>query len=559
MTIEDTVAKLQKDLDKLKVKETAPKFDLPTYEGRADEKTFREFLERFYLIGNVYAWDNAQCCRIIPTCLRGEALAVYQTLDQKTKADWEKLCNALYEKLCVGGDEVRHQQMLNTRVQGPKESVSEFALAIKALVQRAYPKGKTIGGNQPYTDEFTTHQAVNYFLAGLRPNLKEHLMRQTRPDTLEDAIAQAIQEEQIQRALREEILSRDKVVASVQLEASNTELKEELGKLRKDIEQVAFVNTSQGPPPRPPAPRTWERQADTREFGRPRFENTNRPPWRPRFDTSNRPPWRPRFDNFRPSWRFNSRPSFPAFRGPRLGNFGSSGQDRFTPRRFTDRRPQMNGGDRNFRRDRSQSRGNFPRNRSQSQGRRFNGSNQQPLRDRFTGGGQRTGMVNAILPMLAILAFSVSFANAQYQICSESKGGYSMAVPTTQQTVADLFIPRVIPVSVTAYRCTRLVQTICTYSVVGIITSPGQAKTSYESVPAEACWTMIKNGTAPGNVTLSQKDADYMQSDEVLAPRRGFFGSTCNNVTNYIVRKGSIGSMDGNAIISDLTVEHNCT
>ncbi|KAH7725984.1 hypothetical protein AAVH_06426 [Aphelenchoides avenae] len=113
----------QADFDDLKTKFDAfkkgsgkvPTMDLPTYEGRADEKTFREFLDKFYLVGNLYGWDPARCCQIIPTCLRGEALAVYQTLPNATKAEWDLLTEELAAKLITGDDDVQQQQALNRR------------------------------------------------------------------------------------------------------------------------------------------------------------------------------------------------------------------------------------------------------------------------------------------------------------------------------------------------------------------------------------------------------------------------------------------------------------
>ncbi|KAH7702023.1 pol polyprotein, partial [Aphelenchoides avenae] len=523
-----------------------PSVDLPTYEGRADEKTFREFLDKFYLVGNLYGWDNARCCQIIPTCLRGEALAVYQTLPNATKAEWDLLTEELAAKLITGDDDVQQQQALNRRFQRPNESVAEFGLAIKALVKRAFPTSRQIGTAKPFTEEFQSHQAVNHFIAGLKPNIKEHLLRGTRPASLEAAISAAIVEEQTQRALREDYSRNDAAVAVVRLEANNEELKTKVDDLREKFEQVSFVAKPTAPEPIPQAPQWSPPQYVS---GMRRSVSQNFTPMPPRRNNFNQ-----RFDQFRNrSWR----PNFNFGRRPNPGRYNQQRRD------FG--RDRNNYG--NNRNNYGRSRNDYGRDRSQQQGpptdnrdRRDNSNSQRRVRFQ----------TNAILPVLAVLALLIGSASGQYQICSVTRGSYYLEKPQTQScepppsdeaqhVVVELFVPKTTPTLVEAYHCTNVTTTTCSKSALFMIAKEFQKPPLQQSVSAELCWKMVNTYSVTDNLTLTAEDLDLWRTDEKTEIPRRFWGEACDSVNNFVVQKGSIGTLDGKLLSSDLSPHLNCS
>ncbi|KAH7719651.1 hypothetical protein AAVH_12901 [Aphelenchoides avenae] len=240
------------DAYRLKGEGKLPALGLPSFNGRVDDKSFREFLQQFYAVGNLYGWDNKRCCQVIRMCLNGEAAAVYETLPEDTKKDWTLLTDTLAERLFAGSDPVQTQDLLARRCQRKGESVADFALAVRTLVQRAYPKGEEVDGAKPHTYSYQERMAVRHFIRGLRPALKEVIVRQETPKTLTEAISRASKEEQLQRTLREDLVKTDlETVNSIQLD----EMRDEVKDLRKQMSemkvsgdatsQIAFVQAPQ--------------------------------------------------------------------------------------------------------------------------------------------------------------------------------------------------------------------------------------------------------------------------------------------------------------------------
>jgi hypothetical protein len=160
---------------------------------------------------------------VLPICLTGEALATYESLTSNIKKNWKDLVNELARRFLRSDDAGRHLRNLQNRVQKVNEGIIEFSNDIKKLVDRAFP---LIPNPAPadtslyFTQEHRTRFEVEFFLNGLKIEIKAYLLRKNKPQTLEDAIEAAIKEENIQieilrSQIEDEKISQAKIAAAV--------------------------------------------------------------------------------------------------------------------------------------------------------------------------------------------------------------------------------------------------------------------------------------------------------------------------------------------------------
>lgn len=179
---------------------TVPSLSLPVkFRGRSDPRDFETFLKELYRTAEYYGWDGAKLSRIFPMVIEGEALALYENLPQATQRNWRSLTDALYQKFMHGDVVMANQRYLQKRKQRQNESIAEYASAIKTLVSRAYP---AIRG---FNDRVRTDMAISTFRNGLKPEIRVHILRKAVPNTLDHAISDALDEEELQREMNEAI------------------------------------------------------------------------------------------------------------------------------------------------------------------------------------------------------------------------------------------------------------------------------------------------------------------------------------------------------------------
>lgn len=58
------------------------------FDGTED---FEAYLENFNVIGTSRGWDEARCCKVLPSYLRGTAKAIYNSLGVDEKNTWQNL------------------------------------------------------------------------------------------------------------------------------------------------------------------------------------------------------------------------------------------------------------------------------------------------------------------------------------------------------------------------------------------------------------------------------------------------------------------------------------
>lgn len=215
-------------------KPSAPTMALPDrFRGRADPRNFEAFLKELYRLAKYYGWNEERLVQVLPLCLEGEALALFDSLLPQVRTKWRATVDALYAKLTHSKAILSHQRKLQSRRQREYESIPEFAQAIQELVNRAYPSF------QGYTLPQKVEIAINAFQNGLKPSIREHVLRKTAPNTFDAALADALDEEELQRELRDDTLENRPLVASAD---DMSTLTQQMG--NTNLSTVAFANAN---------------------------------------------------------------------------------------------------------------------------------------------------------------------------------------------------------------------------------------------------------------------------------------------------------------------------
>ncbi|KAH7696396.1 hypothetical protein AAVH_36533 [Aphelenchoides avenae] len=243
-TTEEQLDDLRNQLAQLKLttRKNVPAIPLPKFKGRTDDRPFATFLDEFNAVALAMDWEDAVKCQMLPASLEGEANAIYHTLTNAVRNDWKQLLTELGQRLASSSDTNYHRQQLQNREQKDGESVSEYGRAMRFLVRRAFPDSDGIN------DAVRKKYEVDYFIGGLKPNVKEQLMRRDRPDSLETAIIEAQKEETLQHDIRRDYDTRSQAIAAVRLAEKQQELQEQLDEIKRSVAQpqneIAFIQSS---------------------------------------------------------------------------------------------------------------------------------------------------------------------------------------------------------------------------------------------------------------------------------------------------------------------------
>ncbi|KAH7709903.1 hypothetical protein AAVH_22836 [Aphelenchoides avenae] len=240
-TTEEQLDDLRQQLEQLRLttRKNVPAIPLPKFKGRDDTRPFATFLDEFNAVALAMDWNDTVKCQMFPAALESEANAIYHTLTNATRNDWKQLLTELGQRLASSSDNNYHRQQLQSRTQKDGESISEYGRAIRFLVRRSFPDSDGI------SDVVRKKFEVDYFLGGLKPNVKEQLMRRNRPDSLETAIIEAQKEETLQRDIRRDYETRSLAINAICLAEKQRELQEQVDEIKRSVAQprnkVAFV------------------------------------------------------------------------------------------------------------------------------------------------------------------------------------------------------------------------------------------------------------------------------------------------------------------------------
>ena len=180
-----------------------PPISLQPYTGRLDKRSWQNFIREFNKVGTSYKWQAADLCRNLPIFLKSEAAAIYDSLENATKNDWGLLTDAIAKQ--VGGSSEIYRRLINGRKQRDGESLCEFAQALSEYSDRAFPDA------EGYNNDMRKNMLIDLFINGLKLEIREHLRRCEKPGSMADAIAAAMDEEQIQADIKREKLANENV------------------------------------------------------------------------------------------------------------------------------------------------------------------------------------------------------------------------------------------------------------------------------------------------------------------------------------------------------------
>ena len=144
-------------------------------------ENFERSWTRFEFVATAKQWEEAKQLSVLPTLLRGPLIDFYVTLTTEERADVKSLRDALAAKAGIKKDPLSCAKSFSARDQGSGESVDHFASALRKLFALAYP-----------TEDPTSFVLLQRFMTGLQAPIRQHLLLQGAPTTLDAAVKQAV-------------------------------------------------------------------------------------------------------------------------------------------------------------------------------------------------------------------------------------------------------------------------------------------------------------------------------------------------------------------------------
>ena len=140
-------------------------------------------MDRFGLLAA--AKDNTKQLAVLPALLRGKLLDYYLDLGDDDKVDLKTLKEALKRKAGIDKDPLKASKLFNERCQGSQEKPVDFASELRKLFKQAFPEEDT-----------KSVVLLQRFLTGLKPQISCQILLRKRPETLEQAITDAMEVEE---------------------------------------------------------------------------------------------------------------------------------------------------------------------------------------------------------------------------------------------------------------------------------------------------------------------------------------------------------------------------
>ena len=138
-------------------------------EEQPDGETFQDWLEQFESVAQLGGWNSHAKVVNLSTRLRGSAYSFYRSCTAEQRNDYKLLVKQLTKRFTPVQIQPIWSQMFHDRQQKPKETVDEYAEALKKLYAKAY-FNLTRGGHE--AEVMGQSVLANQFVAGLKPELK---------------------------------------------------------------------------------------------------------------------------------------------------------------------------------------------------------------------------------------------------------------------------------------------------------------------------------------------------------------------------------------------------
>ncbi|KAL6739358.1 hypothetical protein Aduo_012826 [Ancylostoma duodenale] len=496
------------------------------FSGDSD-KTFEEFSDEFKDLIDSLNIPHHHARSLLPLYLTGGAKLKYQSLTDDEKSTWESIVTTLAKKFKNQAMLSNIRDELHNMRQG-KDSVGEFAKKILAKTKIAFQgEDKTVPNKL----------AIDFFIKGLRSDIRKAIRRLPDPPDFETAVANAEKEQRIlEQEQREERQILEGINALV--------LDDKVEDLQKQVNSLQQRNKQ--PPPRITRPNRFPQRAPNP----PRFERRPIP-------------------NYRPNYRSNYRGSFPSNRGtlgnqfrnflnPRnLRNFFRPYYQKYNPfAQPYQQQPYLNP--------------NYPQP-ALTQGPPNVPPQQQQYNPpaRFPNAAQN---VNFLCIITMITAFCMIPVLAQeYQICGSSPFPNTLSLPQLVQcsvaaeepiikTKVGLYVENNKPLQMTAHKCYRDLIKVSVHNFLYIRTRHTVVDRQRISISPEECRSATVTKSIHGH-TLTEVNPGLFTTNEIEDEnaRLPLWGTNLYLRSVYSIEKGEIASFNGESLLGTLGNLENCS
>lgn len=146
-----------------------------------------DYVSYFNTVSTLNGWSNDIKVLYLSISLTGESLSIFNSLDPAEREDFDALCESIKAKLDpperLG---IKRDDFLR-RVQGSKESLTSYAVALKNLYRDCFEEQF----NETHKDFTLTEQ----FVKGLRDESVRLQVSLSRPETIDSALTKALEVE----------------------------------------------------------------------------------------------------------------------------------------------------------------------------------------------------------------------------------------------------------------------------------------------------------------------------------------------------------------------------
>jgi hypothetical protein len=163
---------------------------LPTFDGKMPWEDYRSLLETAAVI---HGWTPEVKAAMLSLSLRGDALAILQTIPMADRQNFDVLLRRMEMRFGHQHMDQLYRSQLKNRIQKPNESLQEFESDIAHLVRKAYPS---------VDDGVYETLAIERFLDGLWEPETQQAIKLARPQTLSEALTQALEFEAVQQSVK---------------------------------------------------------------------------------------------------------------------------------------------------------------------------------------------------------------------------------------------------------------------------------------------------------------------------------------------------------------------
>ncbi|EYC38798.1 hypothetical protein Y032_0694g1592 [Ancylostoma ceylanicum] len=495
------------------------------FSGDSD-KTFEEFLDEYKDLIESLNIPHEHAKSLLPLYLTGGAKLKYQSLSDEEKSNWQSIVTTLARKF-------KNQAMLSNirdelhNLRQGKDSVGEFARKILAKTKVAF---------QGEDKSVPRKLAIDFFIKGLRPDIRKAIRRLPDPSDFETAVANAEKEQRILEQERREERDILESINALVLDDKVEELQKQVNSLQQRSQpqgQVARMSPRNRPlPPSRPQP------ANARFNRRPQPMFRGNPANRRNFPTNRR-----FFNNpFRNFWN--------------QGNFYNP--FRFQNQNYTPFQP-MHAQQDHFNPPMSQ-----PAIMQGTQG-----APQFNQQSRFPSAAQNVNF----LCLLAIIATALipSVTAHEFQICGSSSFPNVLALPklvecrvSTEEpmieTTIKLYAENSSPLKMTAHKCYRDLIKVSVHNFLYIRTRHTVIDRQRISISPEECRSAAVTGSIHGHplteISTGLKSTNEIEDENGKLP---LWGTNVYLRSVYSIEQGEIASFNGETVLSTLGNLDNCS